>query len=217
MKTIRPPRPWSLVIFASVVMGVSAQTTLPRVDVTAPAYITHHGGYVISGNFRIDPRMPNLVFPARALVKDDILSVQPVHLTDDEYLVLQECATSDCSEARLVRVWNADGAATAYGNSENRIWITHENKYWIWLQRLPDLSGHECTGCGFHYHRFALLSPPMTLVPTGQLAAATSERLRVAESRGPVPVQAQLHESSIFVVTFQGGSTVRLKRMHAAR
>ena len=58
----------------------------------------------ISGNFKVDPRMPYLAFPALALVKDDILSVQPIRLNDSEYLVLQECAAPDCSRAHVVRV-----------------------------------------------------------------------------------------------------------------
>src|SRR6185312_7055370 len=68
----------------------SAQTTtLPRITVIAP-YTEYHGGYLISGDFKVDPRMPYVVFPALALVKDDILSVRPLRLNDDEYLVLQE-------------------------------------------------------------------------------------------------------------------------------
>jgi hypothetical protein len=62
---------------AALVWGVlavaHAQTgpTLPGVTVTAP-YTKSYGGYVISGNFRVDPRMPQVVFPAEAMVKDDI-------------------------------------------------------------------------------------------------------------------------------------------------
>ncbi|HJU08849.1 MAG TPA: hypothetical protein VJ727_10265, partial [Rhodanobacteraceae bacterium] len=58
----------------------SAQTTLPDITVIGSPYIEHHGGYVISGDFKVDPRMPYVVFPANALVKDDILSVQPIRL-----------------------------------------------------------------------------------------------------------------------------------------
>ncbi|MEO9077918.1 MAG: hypothetical protein ABI268_01275, partial [Rhodanobacter sp.] len=51
---------------------------------------------LISGNFKINPRMPSVVFPAHALRKYHILSIEPVHLQDDEYPVLQECASADC-------------------------------------------------------------------------------------------------------------------------
>jgi hypothetical protein len=197
-----------------------AQTTtpLPDVTVTAPVHTEQRGGYVISGDFRVDPRMPSVVFPAQALVADDILSVQPINLTDDEYLVVQECAVADCREARLVRVWNTHGATTRVRNSESRIWITHENKYFIWLKHLPVIfSGAGCNGCDPHFTRFRTVSPPLTLVPIGRLAAFHKERLRSAEIAAPVPVVSQQHEGSTFVVTFAGGSQVRIKRMHAAR
>ena len=205
---------WSLCLSA---LPASAQTTnLPGITVTAP-YTSMHGGYLISGDFKVDPRMPQVVFPAQALVKDDILSVQPIHLADDEYLVLQECATADCSQAAIVRVWDAGGATTLVQNSEYRIWIKHENKYFIWLKRLPWISSMaSCQQCGSRFTSFARMSPPLTLIPDGQAAAYNRKALAAAEAADPVPVQSQKHEGSTFVVTFEGGSTVRIRRMHAA-
>ncbi len=214
-------RPWiaraligcSLCLLA---LPASAQTNLPGITVTAP-YTSEHGSYLISGDFKVDPRMPAVVFAAQALVKDDILSIRPIRLADDEYLVLQECARADCSEALIVRVWNAGGATGLVGNSENRIWIKHENKYFIWLKRLPWLgSTAGCQQCGSRFASFERMSPPLTLIPVGQLAAYNRRALSVAEAAAPVPVQSQKHEGSTFVVTFEGGSTVRIKRMHAA-
>ena len=198
------------------ISAASAQTTLPEVKVTSAPYETHHGGYLISGNFKVDPRMPGVVFPAQALVRDDILSVHPVNLADDEYLVLQECAAADCSLARIVRVWDSDGAVTPVGNSEDRVWITHENKYFIWLKRLPYLTVIGCAGCGSHFTSFQRLSPPLTLIPGGRLAAYAGDALRDAERRDPLPVVSQKHDGSNFVITYAGGSTVWVKRMHAA-
>lgn len=198
-------------------LPASAQTNLPGITVTAP-YTSTHGGYLISGDFKVDPRMPEVVFPAQALVKNDILSVQPVHLADDEYLVLQECATADCSQAAIVRVWDADGATTLVQNSADRIWIKHENKYFIWLKRLPWLGVRmDCPLCGSHFTSFERMSPPLTLIPDGQLAANHQEALAKASVEDPVPVASQKHEGSTFVVTYVGGSTVRIKRMHAAQ
>lgn len=191
-------------------------TNLPGITVTAP-YTTEHGGYLISGDFKVDPRMPSVVFPAQPLVKDDILSIQPLRLADNEYLVLQECARTDCSEAHIVRVWNADGATDAAGNSEDRIWIKHENKYFIWLKRLPwQASAMSCGRCGNRFSSFRQMSPPLILIPVGALAAYNRKALLAAETAAPIPVESQKHEGSTFVVTFKGGSTVRIKRMHAA-
>lgn len=192
---------------------VAAQTELPGVTVTAP-YTTSHGGYLISGNFKVDPRMPTVVFPAEALVQDDILSVQPVHLGENEYVVLQECATADCHMAHVVRVWNVDGAIGTVQNSDWRVWIKHQNKYFIWMQRMPALQGR-CFDCASHFIAFEPFSPPMTLQPMGQ-EAASNRSLLTAHPPQAVPVVQQVHEGSTFVVHFEGGATVRIRRMHAA-
>jgi hypothetical protein len=191
----------------------SAQTTttLPGITVTGTPYTKHHGGYVISGDFKVDPRMPDVVFPARALVKDDILSVRPLRLNDNEYLVLQECAVADCSRAHLVQVWGHTGALTPVGNNDYRIWITHENKYFIWLMRLPDIP----TPTGFT--QFMLISPPLTLIPAGREAALHRFELQDEKISHPIPVKSYEHDGATFVVTYAGGSVVRIKRMHAAQ
>lgn len=188
----------------------AATTTLPRVTVTAP-YTEQHGGYLVSGDFKVDPRLPDVVFPARALVKDDILSVRPLRLNDNEYLVLQECATADCSQARLVRVWGHTGALTPFGNDGYRVWIAHENKYFIWLMRLPDIP----SALGFT--RFSLVSPPLTLMPAGDEAALYRIGLQDDKISHPIPVQSYRHEGATFIVTYVGGSVVRIRRVHAAQ
>lgn len=210
-----------LATFAAV-----AQTDLPAVHVTAP-YSSIHAGYLISGDFKVDPRMPSVVYPAQALVKDDILSIEPVHLQDNEYLVLQECASADCHEASIVRYWNADNIG-GDDTRRNRVWITHENKYFIWLKRLPEVSGQSCgqgwfkseartTKCGSHFTTFQQISPPLMLIPTGELAAYHQDALKQAVQADPEPVIGQTHEGSTYVVTYEGGSTVRVRRMHATQ
>ena len=206
---------WIGVVSGIVSAAVVAQQTLSPVTVTAPAYTSHHGGYLISGDFKSDPRIPSVVFPSQPLVKDDVLSVEPVHLADTDYLVVQECATADCSTASIVRVWNADGATTAVRNSEDRIQIQHENKYWIWVKRFPEALLSGCDNCGEHYSNFEPFSPPMVLVPTGQLAAMNKDELAAARTQDPVQIESQTHEGSTYVVTYEGGSIVRIRRMHA--
>jgi len=214
----------SALILASA--AAFAQTELPSVNVTAP-YSAVHGGYLISGDFKVDPRMPMVVYPAQALVKDDILSIEPTHLQDNEYLVLQECAASDCHEASIVRYWSSDDIG-GDDTRRNRVWITHENKYFIWLKRFPVLSGQSCgqgwfkfqantTKCGNHFTTFQQVSPPLMLIPTGELAAYNQDLLKQAVLADPVPVENQTHEGSTYVVTYEGGSTVRVRRMHAAQ
>jgi hypothetical protein len=208
-------------------LAASAQTSLPAVNVVAPPYSSQHGGYLISGDFKVDPRMSSVVFPAQALVKDDILSIEPVHLQDNEYLILQECASADCHEASLVRFWSSDDIGGDDAR-HNRVWITHENKYFIWLKRLPDLSGQSCgqgwlkfdtttTKCGGHFTSFQQISPPLMLIPSGDLAAYHQDVLQKAIQADPVQVAHQTHDGSTYVVTYEGGSTVRVRRMHSTK
>lgn len=198
--------------YACSALHAQTTTTLPTVKVDA-RYEEKYGGYLVSGDFKVDQRMPSVVFPAEALVKDDILSIQPLHLQDNEYLVLQECAVADCSQAALVRVWNAFGATNStIHDTENRVWIRHENKYFIWLKRLPSLTCQACTV----YSSFESVSPPMTLYPQGDLAQEAKTDLAEHENDDPIPVKSQTHEGSTFVVTYASGSVVRIRRMHAA-
>jgi hypothetical protein len=199
---------------ASTTGAPAAETELPGVRVSAPHTLTH-GGYVVSGNVKVDQRMPTVVFPAEALVKDDILSVQPLHLNDDECLVRQECASADCSQAQVAQVWNAGGAVGRVRNSDARVWIEHPNKYFIWMQRMPVIQ-RDCTYRASRFRSFEPISPPMTLVPAGDEAARNQVQFS-AQPPVAVPVVEQAHEAAIFVVRFGGGATVRIRRMHAAR
>jgi hypothetical protein len=189
---------------------------LPGITVTAPAYTARHGGYLISGDFKTDPRIPYAVFPARALDKDDILSVHPVHLNDDEYLVLQKCAVSGCRMARLVRVWGTTGALTPVHNSDDRIWIKHGNKFFIWLMQLPEIAFPDCAGCPTHFVQFQLFSPPLTLIPAGRVVAYHRAQLHSKRDAHPIAVKSSQHDGATFIVTFASGSVVRIKRMRPA-
>ena len=67
-------------------------------------------------------------------MKDDILSIDPVHLQDDEYLVLQECTVADCHNALLARVWGS----TNIGGGDarhNRVRIIVERYGLVEMQR----------------------------------------------------------------------------------
>lgn len=87
-----------------------AQVLLPDVNVRSSVADVEHGGYVISSDFQVDPKMSAVIYPTVALGQGDLLSVQPLRLADDEYLVLQECVSTDCTHAQILRVWGACGA-----------------------------------------------------------------------------------------------------------
>jgi hypothetical protein len=189
---------------------------LPRVTVTADAYTESHGGYLVSGDFKTDPRMPGVVFPATALVEGDVLSIEPQYLNGNDYVVLQECASDDCSTSRIVRVWSSVEGHPIGGGNDRRILIPHENKYWIWAKRLPEISHPDCDACATHFTSFVRLGPPMTITPNGEEVRYHRDELAAAAKADPLPVTKQEHEGSTFVATFAGGSTVRIRRMHAA-
>ena len=191
-----------------------AQTELPGIVVKAPPHTVVRGGYEVSGDFKVDPRMPYVVFAAQPLVAGDILKVQPIRLGDDAYLVLQECASPDCSVARVVRVWSPLGS-TSHGGKEDQVRIQHENKYFLWLKKLPSFFSPPCFGCSTQYSSFKYESPPLTLVPTGTLAAYAGKRLELPEYADPIPVESHRHDGTYFHVAYPGGTRIRVQRLRA--
>jgi hypothetical protein len=77
--------------------------------------------------------------------------------------------------------------------------------------RLPDIP----TPTGFT--QFMLISPPLTLIPAGREAALHRFELQDEKISHPIPVKSYEHDGATFVVTYAGGSVVRIKRMHAAQ
>ena len=202
----------SVLCFGAVVTGAPAQTVLPDVNVTEQSNVEHHGGYVISGDFQVDPRMSAVIFPSQALREGDILSVEPLKMPDDEYFVLQECASADCTQARILRVWGAFGATTLI-HEPNRVSIQHEGKYFLWMKQIE--AGPAPPDVQKHFTTFESLGPPLTLKPKGDLAAYSTTQLAAAENSGPVPVKTSRREEGSFVATFATGTVVRIKRLRA--
>ena len=188
-----------------------AQTVLPDVDVRAPQWETHHGGYVISSNFAVDAHMSAVVYPAEPFQKDDIVSVRLEHMHDDEYFVLQECSVPDCTQARILRAWNAFGALDVTAHVPDRVWIPHEGKFFMFMQRLP-MRGYS-TGPFTGYETF---SPPLVLNPTGSPEQFQNCDVKAAQEKGPVKVLSSAHDGASFVIRYEGGTSVLIQRMHAA-
>ena len=155
--------------------------------------------------------MSAVVYPAEPFQKDDILSVKLTQLKNDEYFVLQECISSDCMQAHILRVWNAYGALGVTTREGDRVWIPHEGKFFMWMQRFP-MSGFR-TG---PFTGYEALSPPMVLNPTGTPEQFHASDVKAAQERGPVKVVSSEHDGSSFVLRFEGGTSVLIERMHAA-
>ena len=211
---MKPAATLSLIALAAFACAHAiAQVTLPDVTVREKKPDELHGGYAISGDFQVDPRMNAVIFPIDPLEAGDILSAEPQRLADDEYLVLQECVSDDCTHAQNLRVWFAHGATTQFHNA-NRYMITHEGKYFIWMARIQ--AGAAPPEAGQWFNQFEKFTTPLVLIPEGLLAAYSKPQIEAAEHAGPVPVKSAVHEGSMFVATFATGSVVRIKRLRAA-
>jgi hypothetical protein len=195
---------------AVLALNVTAQTVLPGVDVRAPKWEERHGGYVISGNFEVDTHMSAVVYPAEPFQKDDIVNVKLMHMKDDEYFVLQECIVADCTQARIVRAWNAYGALDVTAHVPDRVWIPHEGKFFMWMQRFPMI------GSRGPFTGYEPVSPPLVFNPTGSPEQFHSCDVKAAQEKGPVKVLSSTHDGSSFVLRFDGGTSVLIQRMHAA-
>jgi hypothetical protein len=197
--------------FAAAV--ATAQTVLPGVDVRAPKWEERHGGYLVSGNFSVDPKMSAVVYPAEPFRKDDVLSVRLTQMKDDEYFILQECVSPDCTQAEIVRAWNVHGALGAtVAHSEYRLFIPHEGKYFMWMQRIPMRGFGAAIGPFTGYERF---SPPLVFNPTGSAEQVHAVNLKAAQEAGPVKVLSTEHEGAMFITRYEGGTSVLIQRMHA--
>jgi hypothetical protein len=205
-----------------LVTQVSAQTVLPGVNVTEHTKVEHHGGYVISGDFQVDPKMSAVIFPSWALQEGDILSVQPLKMLDDEYFVLQECASADCTMARILRVWGPFGATTSV-HDPNRIIIPHDGKYFLWMKQIK-AGPTPAEAIGPHtarntadpwFTQFEVYGPPLILKPMGALVANSKSQLEEADKTGPMPVKASEREEGSFLATIASGTKVRIKRLKA--
>jgi hypothetical protein len=186
-----------------------AQTTLPKVDVTAP-YTQLHGGYVVSSNFTVDPKMSAVVYPLEAFQKDDIVYVKTQNMKDDEYFVLQECSTPDCTMGHVLRVWSRNGALGTTYHDLYRVPIPHEGKFFMWMQRFPTYGG---IGAFTGYETF---SPPLVLNPTGTGEQFQFTNVQAAQEKGPEKVVNTEHDGMDYSIRYESGTVVFVQRMHAA-
>ena len=190
------------------------ETTFPDVKVVGPKWETRRGGYVISSNFNVDPKMSAVIFPAEPFQKGDIFDFRTVRMSDDEYFVLQECASSDCVQAHILQVWTRHGALGLTSRDPNRFWIPHEGKIFMFMQRFPMSGGGREEGSTFSGYEPS--SPPLILNPTGTPDQFRACDVKAAQEKGPVKVIASEHDGSQMKLRFEGGATVFIQRMRAA-
>ncbi|MGA9335289.1 MAG: hypothetical protein WBV39_13505 [Rudaea sp.] len=224
----------SILAAGYAVSPATAQTVLPKVNVTARKWEQRHGGYLISSNFKVDPHMSAVIYPAEAFQRGDILSVQLTQMKDDEYFILQECVSDPCTKAHILRAWNAYGAMGVTAHNGNRVWIPHEGKFFMWMQRIhmtrsiPNVplmppsgsAGGDNSGLATSpgvFTGYNPLSPPLVFIPTGSADQFQGTDLAAARNRGPEKVVSSKHDGLSYAIKFASGTSVLIQRMHAAR
>jgi hypothetical protein len=153
-----------------------------------------------AGVFRIDPDHPGVIAPPTG----DLLWIRPLRLNSNEYLILQKCLDAECSKAQVVRAWNAYGYMGPYPVLTSKIWAEPGARYLLWMQRVPT-SG---TGSFRLYQRDA---PPLVFVPSGPRELFIRADLKAAQEHGPARISKAEPDGPTFVVTFDGGSVVRMQ------
>ena len=174
----------------------------------APSFATQTAGYRVSNAFSIDPQNHSVVSPPEGALTGDLLWIRPLRLNADEYLVLQKCKSADCSEAQVLRAWNAYGAMGPLPILSNKVRMEAGATYMIWMQRISIKGGGT-------FPLFQSDSPPLAFAPSGSAKLFAAADLQGARQRGPTPITKASQDGRDFVATFEGGSVVRMQMLRA--
>jgi hypothetical protein len=179
-----------------------------RVAATSPTFATQHAGYWISNEFTIDPERHSLISPPAGTGAADLLWIRPLRLNGDEYLVLQKCSSADCADAQVLRAWNAFGPMGPLPISSNKVRMDAGARYLIWMQRISVKGGDT-------FPAFGRDGPPLVFAPAGPARIFAAADLKGALNQGPTQISRTSKDRGAFVVTFKGGSVVRMEVLRA--
>jgi hypothetical protein len=172
------------------------------------SFTTDTAGYKVSNAFTIDPTNHSVVSPPEGAHTGDLLWIRPLRLNADEYLVLQKCKSAACSEAQVLRAWNAYGAMGPLPILSNKVRMEAGTTYMIWMQRIPIKGGGT-------FAQFKSDGAPLAFAPMGPERLFAAADLERARQRGPTPIAKADHEGRSFVATFKGGSVVRMEMLRS--
>ena len=172
------------------------------------SFATETAGYKTSSAFSIDPQNHSVVSPPEGARAGDLLWIRPLRLNADEYLILQRCKSAGCTDAQVVRAWNAYGVMGPLPIVSNKVHMEADTTYFIWMQRISVKGGGT-------FPKYQNASAPLTFVPSGSDRLFAAADLEGARQRGPTPIAKASQEGRSFVATFQGGSVVRMQMLRA--
>jgi hypothetical protein len=139
----------------------------------------------------------------------DLLSIRPLRLNNDEYLILQRCRLPDCTDTQVVRAWNAAGNMGPYPVTSNKMRIARDSMYMLWMQRISTKGGNS-------FSLYEKNSPALVFIPAGSAEIFEASDLAGAHKRGPTRIDRASQESGVFTAKFDGGSIVRMKLLRRA-
>ena len=187
-----------------------ADAAAPEADVACETFKPGPGGSLISVAFSVDAERHAAISPPRCARGEELLWIHPLRLNPDEYLILQKCASADCSKAEVVRAWNTFGTMGPYPVLTPKIPLESGVRYLLWMQRVA-VPGNRT------FREIEREGRPLVFTPFGSLLDLpyAREALEAAAARGPTPVERSEQKDSAYVATFQGGSSVWMRAMHA--
>jgi hypothetical protein len=172
-------------------------------------FSSQYGGYRVSTDFTVDDKDHAVISLPVGARPGDLLSIRPLRLNNDEYLILQKCSSPDCTDATVVRAWNALGHIGPDFISSNKIPVKAGARYMLWMQRISTQGGKT-------FSLYERNSPALVFAPAGSPQIFLASDLAGARKRGPTPVDESSKESGAFIAKFEGGSVVRMKLLRAA-
>jgi hypothetical protein len=172
-------------------------------------FSSQHGGYLVSTDFSVDNKDHTVISLPVGARPGDLLSIRPLRLNNDEYLILQRCKLPGCTETQVVRAWNASGHMGPDLVTSNKIPIARDTTYMLWMQRISTQGGNS-------FSLYERNSPALVFIPAGSAEIFEASDLAGARKRGPTPIDRSSQESGVFTAKFEGGSVVRMKLLRRA-
>jgi hypothetical protein len=131
MRVYRSCRWSQLLLFGALAAWAAATSGAEKTQ-----FSSQYGGYRISTDFTVDDKDHAVISLPVGARPGDLLSIRPLRLNNDEYLILQRCTSPECTEPQVVRAWNASGYMGPDPVTSNKIPIVRDNTYMLWMQRI---------------------------------------------------------------------------------
>jgi hypothetical protein len=188
----------------------TAAAAAPEGEGACETFKPGSGGALVSVAFSVDAERHAVISPPRCAGGAELLWIHPLRLNPDEYLILQKCASQDCSKAEVVRAWNSYGYMGPYPVLTPKIPLESGVRYLLWMQRVPVQGNHT-------FREIEREGRPLVFMPFGSLLELpwAREALEAAVARGPTKVERSEQKDSAYVATFEGGSSVWMRAMRS--